>query len=788
MLKRTLTLTFSTFVCFSILLFFPQTNWAETITWPWKATNSQGIDGHTLENITINVEANTEVCVLPPSYFEGSLRYYVGGYDNGTIWWTGTTVSEDYPKCKTFPSGGSVTISSDTSFTANPPYGPGTITYTPGTAAPPRLWQTETVDATYTMGAYNSIAVDSSGHPHISYYDWTYYDLKYAYFNGSNWVITTVDGAGVDCGNYTSIALDSNDRPHIAYRSNEGVKYAYLDDQGVWQPEIVVPIGGSPYLIYAETSLALDSNDTPHICFMAGDSPYYANPVMKYISKDTMGNWTSVEDVDVDPSISNMGSFSIAVDGANTPHIGYYKNSRPWYAMRTGLNSWSTEQIVDNYSYRVSIATDSSGIPHISFQRDLSSSSTEGLYHAHKSNGIDWTVEPIDLSTVESLYDASITIDSNDNPHIAYNGYASILKYAYHDGSQWNVEIVDTDSVISQHVDIAVGPDDEPHISYYRVTGQDLKYAVLSSSVINDPDSDDDGINDSIDGRVVPNTTNFIDDSGVYSNQFTDQHLGGTTYGEIIDRNGLDVFIDDLSLSGVVINVKGDWMTYALINVCGIPYAFYGGDSGTMTCGSSTALILSGQPEAHLLGNVLLLLPNGSMSTIDELSEGGYSILNHDQSLGPITIVDNGVELDVQAGESENVSVQTGDLNIDIDIKPGSYPNCFNINDHGVIPVAILGGQDFDVTTVDTTTLFFGGLQVRVRGNKGPLCHIEDVSGDFSNIGGTPDGYDDLVCQFEDDSSTWVPVSAEAELTGSLLPEFGQILIIGSDSICIKPD
>ena len=106
-----------------------------------------------------------------------------------------------------------------------------------------------------------------------------------------------------------------------------------------------------------------------------------------------------------------------------------------------------------------------------------------------------------------------------------------------------------------------------------------------------------------------------------------------------------------------------------------------------------------------------------------------------------------------------------GVVNIDIDIKPGSYPNSLNINGHGVIPVAILGRADFDVTEIDTSTLDFAGLAVRVKPNDVSQCSIDDVSGPD----GVPDGFDDLVCQFVDDPSKWVPGNGTATLTGEMI-------------------
>ncbi len=114
-------------------------------------------------------------------------------------------------------------------------------------------------------------------------------------------------------------------------------------------------------------------------------------------------------------------------------------------------------------------------------------------------------------------------------------------------------------------------------------------------------------------------------------------------------------------------------------------------------------------------------------------------------------------------------------MGIAIDIKPGSYPNCLNINGNGVVPVAINGSQDFNVLEVDPLTLRLAGLEVKVKTIGKPQCGYEDWNSD---------GYGDLVCHFADDPDVWAPGDGEATLTGNLMDGTP---FAGSDTICVVP-
>lgn len=74
-------------------------------------------------------------------------------------------------------------------------------------------WQMTKVDP--NAASCPALALDGSGRPHIVYYVGVDYSLRYAVYDGSDWVVTTVR-TDYNQSHCPSLALDSLDRPHLS--------------------------------------------------------------------------------------------------------------------------------------------------------------------------------------------------------------------------------------------------------------------------------------------------------------------------------------------------------------------------------------------------------------------------------------------------------------------------------------------------------------------------------------------------------------------------------------------
>ena len=178
-------------------------------------------------------------------------------------------------------------------------------------------------------------------------------------------------------------------------------------------------------------------------------------------------------------------------------------------------------------------------------------------------------------------------------------------------------------------------------------------------------------------------------------------------------------------------------------------------------------------------------------------AEPGSTIYNYATITGdevpPTTVIDDEGSEDPQDEPGTPIGES---IPVYVDIRPRSCPNPFISKGKLVLPAAILGTEDFDVTMIDPATILLmregyeeSGV-APLRWNyedvatpfEGALCACHDLNGD---------GYIDLTIKFDnqelagmlmlgDETGNTIPLI----MIGNLKEEFGAVQIQGSD--CIK--
>ena len=112
-------------------------------------------------------------------------------------------------------------------------------------------------------------------------------------------------------------------------------------------------------------------------------------------------------------------------------------------------------------------------------------------------------------------------------------------------------------------------------------------------------------------------------------------------------------------------------------------------------------------------------------------------------------------------------------LEPEISIEPGGSPNAINTQANGLIPVAILGSEVFDVDSIDPTTLAFGPSGAAPAHMAGG--HYGDVNSD---------GWLDIVSHYATQETEIAPGDISACVIGEL---FDGTYFEGCDAISTRP-
>jgi len=304
-------------------------------------------------------------------------------------------------------------------------------------------WFIDTVDSSYDVGQYVSVALDpENGTSYISYYDATYKDLRMAKYVGSGgncgpdnaWSCETVDSVG-DVGKYSSIAVDPTDNyPIIAYfdTANGGaLKLAIGSGVGWIFKTIQDPMFGSAG---SYASLKLDSTGKTRIAYyfsnlLGVDSLWY----VEYVGGGTGSCTDNNYQCDIVDSGDKVGKYaSLALDSADRPRIAYYDggNDALMYAYYNG--SWTIREILPINSGQYAslyVDVDNGDISHIAHYDSVNGQLGYAVYVGSGGNCgfnssatvFEWQCDEIEsVGTGTHPMGVSLAVDGAGYPLIAY--------------------------------------------------------------------------------------------------------------------------------------------------------------------------------------------------------------------------------------------------------------------------------------------------------------------------------------------------------------------------------
>lgn len=721
---------------------------AETVSWEWEAGDCYGSPGGILNDQTIVIEPNTEVCVLPPSYLLDSLRVYDGIHIDSTYF---PQTSSPNQRCKTVTSS-SVLIESDIDCSTASGRVRGTIKYTPAATSLPSSWAYDF----YPSEDISALTVvNPTGIPTYSLTD-TPGTLQMnipsrtgSFYNGYDLASQV---------NYDALRL---------YRSGGGEAFTL-------ETKLFTSSSGYTYL----SGLYLFSNDGNFF----NDLVYGASPDHLKIDRGN-GDWTISSWYPI--GTYDDGLFlQVVCDGLGNYMFNYKKSVGDGWSNYMSLSGFSFDNfgiitktwgtgpgapspaVTANFDYLYynytappggvvqpggpDVTITEEGNANVDVQTDTDPS--DGIVSASVGASV-YAYGSADLTPVESIGVAqgSLPFTVNDPQNLSLNVSIGGLM----GGDHLFMSRIEVEASITE--------DGVPIATFVGNTGDGLDYSISLRPLpygFEEVTAEEEHPYTAQPGKQY--TLEFYQRlyagaTGSLSSAFA--NFGGSTVFMISDKSLVDFPVADAGMdqtveAGAIVQLDGSGSTDPGQNPLTYKWTQVGGDIVTLSN------------------------PSAEKPTFEAITAGLY---------GFELVVNNGT-LD-SLPDYVNVLVQEAaqEIEITIDIKPGSYPNCFNINGHGVIPVAILGSADFDVTQVDLSSLEFAGLEVRVKGNETPQCSYEDVSGDFTSPEGAPDGYLDLVCQFVDNPAAWLPNNGTATLTGNLKEEHGGTPITGTDELCIVP-
>jgi hypothetical protein len=330
-----------------------------------------------------------------------------------------------------------------------------------------RPWLITTVDTIGDVGESSSVAIGPDGYPAISCVSQNPFTLKFARFNGSNWLTETLDTAPNNGIYYTSLAFGPDGHPAISYYHPELQQLRFTRFDGTsWNITVVDSNGGNGF----GSSLVFGPDGQPAISY--GYYGSHPSGGLRFARFD--GAAWNITDVDSSAGFVKATSLAIGPDG--NPAVAYRDElTKDLKFVRHNGSAWQPPTIVDTVvdaGYSISLAFGPTGHPAIAYD-----SSSHARLSFAAFDGANWNVQSLEFAKIDGV---SLAYGPDGQAAIAYGAgpisFSNDLKYARFNGSTWIYENIQVGG-FSGSISLVFGADGQPMISYYDDTNGDLKFA-----------------------------------------------------------------------------------------------------------------------------------------------------------------------------------------------------------------------------------------------------------------------------------------------------------------------
>ncbi len=357
------------------------------------------------------------------------------------------------------------------------------------------------------VGRGNSVAIDSKNLTHVAYADDTNLAVKYAFFDGSEWNIESVEtlysgkkdpGLAYAVWVKIHLVLDAEDKPHLLYYDVFSGKIKYAKKVGSdWLIDIVDDVtsegGHSNYLDpssefehrgFVVGSFVLNLQSQPRVIYWCiGSSVYVPSSYDESHGGNLKFAWWDGTKWHIDNITEELsvcaGNFSI--DSLDNIKATLTINNELRYAIWDG-NSWQDELIESEQEYAL-ISLDSNNMPFLLIHTlcNPTFSCLKEPKFGYK-NGQKWVIELIDDGYANSDYDRNIggfLLDKQDRPVFIYSlspktisedspyqGPNGILQIGLKENSEWRFEKLGGETIFGFDPSIAVDSNNIYHICY----------------------------------------------------------------------------------------------------------------------------------------------------------------------------------------------------------------------------------------------------------------------------------------------------------------------------------